>query len=188
MENKMANRLTPKQKRLVEELYDISSVIGMDYWDIARYSKESRTAVLEMQKRQAITGKIIIQYTLVDEMMSWEICRYFFGSGKDSMQLWRTKKFQNFNYYILERLYPLDKLRLVRSFRKVPSDIVENIRELDVLRNAVAHAFFPEDLRRYKEWQTAVYKKKDIFTLEGIQLFMDDMEGVNDFLFSKLLR
>lgn len=47
---------------------------------------------------------------------------------------------------------------------------------------------FPEDLRRYKEWQTAVYKKKDIFTLEGIQLFMDDMEGVNDFLFSKLLR
>ena len=73
----MGSGLTPKQKRLIKELYDISSVIGMDYWEIEEYPKESRTSILELQKRQAITGRIIMQYTLIDDMVGSEICKYF---------------------------------------------------------------------------------------------------------------
>jgi len=161
----------------------------MDFWNIGRRSKESRTVVLELQKRQIVTGQIVVQYTLVDELMNWGICDYFFVYGKDSVQSsWRTKKIKNFNYYILERLYLLEKLGLARSFWKVPRGIVENIRELDALRNAVAHAFVPENLMRYREWKKVVYKRKDIFTVEGIEVFMDDMNGVVNFLFSKFLR
>ncbi len=181
----MGSGLTPKQKRIIKELDDIYSLTAMDYWNIEEYPKEGRTAILELQKRQAVTGAIIMQYTLIDEMMNYEICRYFFGSNKTSIQLWRTKKFQNFNYYILESLYLLQKLRLVRTFYGIPKNIVEDVERLDALRNAVAHAFFPENLRRYKTRHKTVYKGKDVFTLEGMKLFTEDMQRVNDFFVSR---
>jgi len=178
----MGSSLTSKQKKIIKELDEIYAAIGLDYWNIEYYDRESRTAVLELQMRKAIVGEIIVQYTLIDEMMNWAICRHFFGTSKSSIKLWGTKKFQNFNYYILESLYLLQKLKLIQTFRRrIPKNIVEDICLLNDLRNAVAHAFFPENLRRYKKWGKAVYKGKDIFTVEGISLFMGDMERVNDF-------
>lgn len=109
----MGSGLTPKQKRIVKELNDIYSLLGMDYRNIKEYPKEARSAVLESQKNQAIRGQIVMQYTVIDELMNNEICKYFFGSSKSSIQLWRTKKFQNFNYHILENLYLLQKLKMV---------------------------------------------------------------------------
>jgi len=180
----MGSGLAPKQKGMIKELDDICTEIHMDYWNIEKYPKEIRTGMLELQKRQAIVGDIITQYTLIDEAVSNEICKYFFGSSKSSIQLWRTKKFQNFNYYILERLYLLQKLRLLGSVREVPKNIRQNVAKLDTLRNAVAHAFFPENLKDYKKWRKVVYKGKDIFTLEGIKLFREDMDSVNAFFLS----
>jgi hypothetical protein len=184
-ENKMGSDLTQKEKGMVKELDDIYTVIAMDYWNIEKYPKEIRTSVLELQRRQAIVGEIVTQYTLIDEGMSEEICKYFFGSSESSIQLWRTKKFQNFNYYILERLYVLQKLRLLGTFCEIPKNISQNVERLDALRNAVAHAFFPENLKDYKKWRKVVYKGKDIFTLEGIKLFREDMDSVNAFFLSK---
>ena len=182
----MGSGLTPKQKRLIKELDEIYAVIGLDYWNIEDYERESRSVVLELQRQRAIVGGIIVEYTAIDDMMNWDICRHFFGSRKSSIQLWRTKKFQTFNYYILERLYLLDKLKLVQTFyRKMPRNIVGDICLLNNLRNAVAHAFFPENLRRYKKWGKAVYKGKDLFRVEGMNLFMEDMRRVNRFFINK---
>jgi hypothetical protein len=86
----------------------------------------------------------------------------------------------------LESLYLLEKVRLVRSFYEIPKNIFEDIEKLNALRNAVAHAFFPEALRMYKKWQKVVYKGKDIFTLEGIKLFTEDMERVDDFFLQRI--
>ena len=178
----MGSGLTPKQKRIVKELNDIYSLLGMDYRNIKEYPKEARSAVLESQKNQAIRGQIVMQYTVIDELMNNEICKYFFGSSKSSIQLWRTKKFQNFNYHILENLYLLQKLKMVQAFSRIPKNIVDDIERLNALRNAVTHAFFPENLRKYKP----VYKGKDIFTLEGIKLFTEDMQHVEDFFTNRL--
>jgi len=183
--NRMESGLTPKQKVMVKELDGIYAVIHMDYWNIEEYPKEMRTGMLELQKRQAIVGAIIMQYTLIDEAVSDEICKYFFGTEESSIQLWRTRKFQNFNYYILERLYLLQKLRLLGSFYEIPKNIRQNIAKVDALRNAVAHAFFPENLKDYKKWRKVVYKGKDIFTLEGIKMFREDMDSVNTFFLSR---
>jgi hypothetical protein len=182
----MGSGLTPKQKRTIKDLDEIYAVIGIDYWNIEDYERESRSGVLELQRRKAIVGGIIVQYTVIDEMMNWDICRHFFGPRKSSMQLWRTKKFQNFNYYILERLSLIEKLELVKTFyREIPGNIVKDIYILNDLRNAVAHAFFVEDLRKYKKEGKAVYKGKDIFTVEGVDLFMEDMGRVNEFFINK---
>ena len=182
----MGNGLTRKQKKIIKEMDDIYSLLRMDYWNIEEYEpREDRTTVLELQKEATIRGYIIMQYTLIDEMLSCEICKYFFGSSKSSTQLWKTKKFQNFNYHILEKLYLLEKLTFVQAFSKIPKNIVTDIQELNDVRNAIAHAFFPENLRRYKN--KPVYKGKDIFMLEGIELFAEDKQRVNDF-FSKRLK
>jgi hypothetical protein len=182
--NRMGSGLTPKQKRMVKQLDDICTEIHMDYWNIEKYPEEMRTGMLELQKRQAIVGDIVTQYTIIDEALGDGICRYFFGASESSIQLWRTKKFQNFNYYVLERLYLLQKLRFLGSFREVPKDIRQSVAKLDALRNAVAHAFFPENLKDYSKWRRVVYKGKDIFTLEGMKLFREDMNSVNAFFLS----
>lgn len=182
----MGKGLTPAQKKLTAELDAIYTLLAMDYWNIEEYEpREDRTTVLKLQKEATIRGYIIMQYTFIDEMLSCEICKYFFGSSKSSTQLWKTKKFQNFNYHILEKLYLLEKLTFVQAFSKIPKNIATDIQELNDVRNAIAHAFFPENLRRYKT--KPVYKGKDIFTLEGIELFAEDRQRVNAF-FSKRLK
>lgn len=44
-------------------------------------------------------------------------------------------------------------------------------------RPGVAHAFFPENLRKSRP----VWKGKNIFSLEGLKAFEEDIEAVNDF-------
>jgi hypothetical protein len=106
-----------------------------------------------------------------------QLCHNFFGRNKSFIKLWKTKKFQDFNYHVLEGLFLLEKLRYVKSFKKIPKKIAKNIDQINVLRNGLAHAFFPENLKRSKP----IYKGKSIFTFEGIQQFVDDMSEISHF-------
>lgn len=170
---KIKNRLTRKQKRLIKELDEIMQTQGLDYWNIARYEKEARTPTLESIKREVIKGVVVDEYTLIDEYLNMVLCNYFFGKKRSYQQLWRTKKFKTFNY-ILEELHLMQKLRFVKEVIKIPRAITKTIELKNSVRNAVAHSFFPENLKRYK----AVYKGKDIFSLEGLRLYKEDMRKV----------
>lgn len=128
-------------------------------------------------KNQLIRSQIIMDYTFVDEMLGGAICHYFFGKKKGFIKLWKTNKFRNFNHYILEVLSLTEKLRLVKAISKVPKGVASNIEALNALRNGLAHAFFPENLRSAKP----IYKGKDIFTIEGLSTFIADMGKVSDF-------
>lgn len=178
----MSKKLTKKQKRLIEELDEIFALLEMDYWKIQEYPAEFRTVTLELQKNQIIRSAVVIQYTLIDEHLNNQICKYFFGAKTSFIKLWKTRKFQVFNYHILENLYLLQKLSLVKDIIKIPKKIVANIEKVNALRNSLTHAFFPENLRKYKP----TYKEKNIFTLEGIKLFMEDMSVINDFFLSRI--
>ena len=180
-ENRMASGLTPKQKRLMKELDSIFSLIGMDYWEIGKYSKESRTGHLEFQRRQIITGQIISYYTFVSEMVDATVCIYFFRLGKRRVP-WGSEKLQKFNEYILEGRSLLQKFKIVKSVYEIPKNIEKDVDRLNTLRNVVAHKCFsgvPGDWRGELE---AMYKGKDIFTLEGIKMFREDMNRIVDFL------
>jgi hypothetical protein len=112
-----------------------------------------------------------------------EICHYYFGKKRSFPQLWKTKRFQLFNYHVLEELYPLQKLRLVKAIRPVPKQVSKSIESLNALRNGLAHAFFPENLRKTKP----TWKGKNIFSLEGAKLFMEDMYSVAGFFHSSVI-
>jgi hypothetical protein len=175
------DKLTRKQRNLLTEVENIAELFGLDYSNILEYEPDSRSPMLEVMKNKLVRGQIIIWYTLVDEFLNSEICHYYFGKKRSFQQLWKTKRFQFFNHYILEELYPLQKLRFVKAFRPVPKPISQSIEALNVLRNGLAHAFFPENTRKMKP----SWKGKNIFGFEGAEAFMSDMQKVADFFLGR---
>jgi hypothetical protein len=151
--------------------------LGLDHNAIDQYEPEARLPHLQRIRNHVIRGEVILHYTLVDENLNNRLCRYFFGK-RSFIKLWRTKRFRNFNYYILERLSLLEKLTFVRAIRVIPKPVLGNIERLNALRNGIAHAFFPENLRSAKP----VYKGKSIFTVEGLEVFVDDMREIHNTL------
>jgi hypothetical protein len=168
---KAPDDLSSKQRRILLELEQIASLLRLDDGRIKEYEREERTPRLEFMTRHFIIGEVVTQYTLIDEYLNSQLCDYFFGRGKNYIKLWKTKEFQNFNYYVLETLTLMEKLRFVKAITKLPKSVAANIERINGLRNGLAHAFFPENLRAAKP----VYKGLNIFTFEGIRLFVDDM-------------
>lgn len=178
------DQLTAKQRRLVHELVDIASLVKVDYTDIRSYKRPARTQLLEMMLRKLIISEVVTSYTLTDEHLNLVICHYFFGKKANFIRLWKTKRFKLFNYHILEELPLLAKLRFVKSIWNVPKTIAADIERLNSLRNGLAHAFFPENLRRSKpEW-----KGKKIFAAEGLRRFLDDMAVLDKYFWVPLER
>ncbi len=189
------DRLTQRQRKLIDELEEIARIVRVDYWNIREREKEARTPVLEVMKRELIRGEVIGQYTLIDDLLSTEVCLYFLP-GKDLIKQWKTEKFRRFNYYVIERLYMTQKLAFLKDVYDVPKEIAGKIEEINALRNALAHAFFPENLRVYqmkgrpgpRKPVIVRYKGQDLFSIEGVSAFVEDCSKVTDFLLRKLKR
>jgi hypothetical protein len=118
-----------------------------------------------------------VWYTLIDEFLANRICRYFFGRKRSFPELWRTKRFQLFNHHVIEQLSLLEKHRLAKAIRSLPKPVSRDIEALNILRNGLAHSFFPENLKSAKP----IWKGKDIFTLEGITQLDTDMQALFTF-------
>lgn len=179
----MSNRLSRKQKRLVGELHQMFELVHLDFWNVQNSDAEDRTTRLELVMRQIVTGEVVRAFTVVDEYLNVALCHYYFGKRKSFITLWRTKKFKLFNHHVLRELHPLQKLRLVKSIRAVPSGISRDIDRLRVLRNGIAHAFFPENLRKSQP----IWKGEGIFGFKGLQCFCEDMERVFDYFWQREL-
>ena len=191
----MADRLTPKQKTLLAELEEISKIVRVDYWNIHQRPREWRTAFLEVTKRELMRGEIIGQYTLIDDMLATELCRYFLP-GTDQIRQWKTKKYRRFNYFVIERLYLTQKLAFLKDVYKIPKQIASTIEEVNALRNAMAHAFFPENLRAYhmkgppasRKPVSVLFHGEDIFSTAGAKKFVEACGEVTQFLRKQLKR
>ena len=131
----------------------------------------------KIMRRKFILSEVITRYTLVDEYFNMRITLFFFEKKTNFIRLWKTKRFKLFNYHVLEELPLMAKLRFVKSISKVPKGVAADIERLNALRNGLAHAFFPENLKKSKpEW-----KGKKIFTVEGLHAFMDDMSKIGNY-------
>jgi hypothetical protein len=170
-------KLTKKQRALVRELKEICAQFNFDYDNVSAYDPKQRTIYLQAARDKFVRGQVIIWYTLVDEYLNNAMCRYYFGHKTSFPKLWRTKRFQIFNYHIIEELHLMQKLRHVRAFRLIPRAIVGDIERLNALRNGLAHAFFPENLRKSKP----TWKGQDIFSLTGLNSLRADFGKIVDF-------
>ncbi len=172
------DQLTAKQKRLVRDLRYLYSLVNLDFYDIRQYPKEWRTARLEVMWRDIVREEIVTAYTYVDEILSCVICDHFFGTKRSYQALWKTKKFQVFNACFIDEVSLVPKLKYVKALKTIPKPIAADIERLNAIRNAMAHAFFPENVKRSQ----ALWKDQSVFTRVGFDSFHTDILGVNTFL------
>ncbi len=178
MPNPKRDRLNGQQRRLTRSLDELMTLLGLNYRDALAWEPAARTPILKNIRDQLIRSEVVMNYTLVDEHLNSELRRYFFGRGWTWRRMWRTKKFRNFHHHFLEELGLLKKLAFVKSFRQLPRGIVEDIERLNALRNGLAHALFPQTLKRSRP----VWKGKHIYSLDGIKQFVEDMADLHSFL------
>jgi hypothetical protein len=186
--------LTRTQRRLQRELSEIAALTMIDYEEIEKRPAAKRTAVLETMKREIVRGEVVGSYAMLDEAIGSKLCEYFFGSA-EFIKLWRTRRFERFNYYVLERLSFLNKVALVRDVYEIPSPIPDRIEQLNNLRNAMAHNFFPENIRAFRELAkkqkrkaTITWRGKDILTIDGLKTFIHDVEELRRFFAGQVRR
>jgi hypothetical protein len=97
---------------------------------------------------------------------------------------------------VIERLYLTQKLAFLKDVYSIPKPIASAIEEINALRNAMAHAFFPENLRAYhmkgppapRKPIPVLYRGEDIFSAAGAKKFVEGCGEVTEFLRRKLKR
>lgn len=137
---------------------------------------------------QIVRSEVITKYTLIDEFLTVIICHYYFKRPKKNLSfraLWKTKKFQIFNHYIMDDTYLLQKMRVVRAIGEIPSEVRNAIERINAVRNGIAHSFFPENRRQYMAYKKVIYRDEDIFTTAGMDKFREDYDLVSDYLWQR---
>ncbi len=182
--------LSKRQRQLVAELKAVSSICRIDYTTVEeRFDAEWRTTILELIFRKIVTGYVIDTYTFIDEQLSDVICRIYFAGPKNKINfksLWRTKRFKSFVHNALDNLYPLHKMRLVSDIKEIPKEYRSTIERLNELRNALAHSFFPENRRSYRDTKKVLYKGINIFSIQGVEAFEEDRQALVDYLWERM--
>ena len=172
-------RLTKKQRALVSEVKGLISRLGLDPDEVVEEADpEKISPFLEIAKDQIIRSAIVLKYVLMDEYLSAIVCWHYFGKKRAFPKLWKTQRFQTFNHFVLERLYLLQKLDLVKSVHEIPKWVSSDLAALNDLRNGVAHSFFPQNRRRKPEW-----KGQSVFVRAGLDRFLEDMQKLGNFFF-----
>jgi hypothetical protein len=178
------HNLTKKQQELATELTHLTSTLGLNCDEIlSEADPEARTTLLELAKDQITRSAVILKYVLMDEYLSAIVCWHFFGKKRGFPELWKRKRFKSFNYFVLEKLYLLKKLDLVRSIHDIPKWVSSDLAALNEIRNGIAHSFYPQNRRRKPEW-----KGHSVFTHQGRDRFLEDMQKVSDFFVERFWR
>ena len=88
----------------------------------------------------------------------------------------------NYDSFVFNLARYLEELGTTTRVERNDALSVADIERLNALRNGIAHAFFPENLRSSKP----SWKGKDIFSLEGVAQFMEDLSDLQDFFLRKM--
>jgi hypothetical protein len=169
-------------RKLLSEAREIFRLTGND---LSQHSRPTKWVGynIHVVVRQVVTGTVVTDYTLIDQILGEIIVRYFFGSKDIHFgPQWRKKKFRIFVHHMLDDTYLLKKMAIVDSITKMPSDIRSAIHRLNTLRNGLAHTFFPENRKEYRKGKRLLYLKKDIFTPEGFKAYHEEVSKIIDYL------
>lgn len=175
--------MTKRQKHKIDDIKGIARLGMVAFWDFENIpDHKSRNTAIEICRDRLVRMMIVSDYVMIDELLSEIMCRHFFDSDKSSIELWKTRRFKTFNYYVLEEMPLMRKLALAKFIRRIPPKIEETIRLTNQLRNAVAHSFFPMNKRDFKRTKRVTYKGRDVFTLAGATELHRDVTRATAFL------
>jgi hypothetical protein len=167
----MRDKLTKKQSEYVRELRRVFAILDLDFENIRDYPEaEERIAHLQRMLHHVIRGEVIIQFTLIDALLTHKLAGRILSKKK--LNLSRNKRFKALKKSVAQSRLPiLRKLELLRQFTRISSAVNSYIRETTRIRNIFAHDFFldviPAKLR---------YKNKNVFSAAGVELLRADFE------------
>lgn len=175
--------LTKAQRRVAGEIEGVLRIGGYDWRQVeAIYEPDARLAQLKRIKLDFIRMKVIGDYVFADELLTVIIVAYFFPV-KNFPKRWKNKKMLTFMHFVMEELFLLRKLAVVREIRAFDNRMAQMLQSLNALRNAMAHSFIPEMKRDYRKVKKVIWKGSDLYTSEGIEQFDADMLELHDYLF-----
>jgi hypothetical protein len=171
--------LTKYQARVLREYERILEATGLNPARVLDFAEDDPGAVVPVLKSmtdQAVRSDVIFEYTMIDMELDLILFRHFFGAGKKLHAATRTKRYKTLRL-MLQNIYLMQKLSIVRSFKDVPRSIVSKIAAINDLRNGLAHTFFVSDLKATKR----TYKGHSIFTRRGLEAFREDAQEIRYF-------
>ena len=86
---------------------------------------------------QVVRSEVITTYTWIDSILDNVLSDRIAGTRKGGIGPKRRKTLES----MLNRLYPLQKLTIIRTFKKVPKKITSSIGAIDEIRNGTCSQF-----------------------------------------------
>ncbi len=172
-------KLTNYQSRILLDYEKILEKCALNpdrIFHIADEESDAVVPVLRTMIDQVVRSEIILEYTMIDSHLDFLLIEHVFGSGNKLRNVRRTKRFRTF-HMILQNMYLLQKLSIVKTFKNIPRSITSKITAINDLRNGVAHAFFLSDLKKSKR----TYKGVNVFTPKGLEKFRKDSLEISYF-------
>jgi hypothetical protein len=171
--------LSPYQARALREYERVLEAMALNperVLDFAEDDPPAVTPVIRSMTDQLIRGEVIFEYSMIDMELDHLLFRHFFGSGNRLTRARASRRYRTLRQ-LLQNLYPLQKLAIVRTFKTVPKPIVSKIAAINELRNGLAHTFFLDDLPLAKR----TYKGVSILKRQGLVAFQKDAWEVRCF-------
>jgi len=171
---------TKKLGYLAKELVNIYSLLGLDYQSFRENNKIS----FFFAKDQVIRGKVMFDYAEIDGFVNMCFWFYFFPKKNriSNMAHYKilvgNKRCRMLYDYVLPHLGLRRKIELLKRIVAIPRSIEENIRKIVDLRNKLAHY----STRFYFGYEKIVYKNRNIFSSEGLKLFLEDSDKIQNFI------
>jgi hypothetical protein len=169
-------RLTKQHRELIEEINELLSELDLDPVVLTKRTKD-RTRYLQRARNELSGHLVISQYLVMEEVLNIIISRYFFGKKYSMKRYMNNPIYVTFHYFVLEKLYFLQKLELFEQIYPLPKNLRSTLRTLNDVRNGIAHSLSPEKRKRNKP----LWRGESVFTATGKGLFYDDMLKVVDY-------
>lgn len=175
--------LTKAQRRTVDEIEKVLRLGGCDWRVVEKlYEPSARLGQLQRMKLSFIRMKVIGDYIFADELLSVVIVAHFFPV-ENFPKRFKDKKMRTFMHFVMEELFMVRKLALVKEIRRFDREMAKMITGLNALRNAMAHSFVPQMKRDYRKTKSVTWNEKDLFTTDGLVQFDHDMVKLHDYLY-----
>jgi len=171
--------LSSYQRRALREYERILEATALNperVLDFAEDDPVAVTPILRSMTDQVVRSEVIFEYTMIDMELDSLLFRRFFGAGKRLSTARSSRRYRTLRQ-MLQNLYPMQKLTIVRTFKTVPRPIVSKIAAVNELRNGLAHTFFLGDLPAAKR----SYKGVSIFKKKGLEAFRKEAWEVRCF-------
>jgi hypothetical protein len=168
--------LSATQQSELDELKEMSKFSEIDFSKFATMTTTDFNLRMRQAKDRCVRAAVIEAYVMIDEMLNRIISSHFLGKTASKAKL--------FKEYVLDELYILKKLALVQQFHDLDKGVASSIKQLNDVRNAVAHGFDPKKRRQFVDKGGVLFKRKDLYTPAGHQFFRKDMASVMKILLS----